>query len=252
MRYFDQPDTQAKYVEVKAIKRGTATTAFGNFHFDPDGKDPLSRRRSIRQEAALFAKQRGLVRIVGEGGEDEAEELAAENLRRSTGVVADRRRQASLDSEHDGLKQVFGAGGADTRDTTAFEQDPSRYARTGSLSVERIDGEQEGVVQSSDIEGDDDEDKDDDMLGGGDTPPADPASAQEGNATGGDTPPRDDTREAEATNGTSDQDGSGGGNSETGDHTAQIAQETTAQGGGVADAPKPRRSRSRAADSADS
>lgn len=258
MRYFDQPDTAAKFVDVKAIKRGTVTTAFGNFHFDPNGKDPLSRERSIRAEAALICKQRGYVKIVGEGAEDEAEAIAAANADRSVNAAAARRREASVEDEHDGLKQVFGSGGADTRDTTAFERDPTLYVRTGTLQVERADGVIDGMVTADDIEGNDDDDQDDgdDSLLGGEGPTGSAgAAAQEGNAAGSDTPPRDDhPRDDAATSqgGTADQSGAGVGNSETGNQASQQAQETQRQGGGVADAPAPKRTRKPRVDSAES
>lgn len=241
-------------VKVKAVKRGTIATRFGTFHFDPKGKDKLARERTVRSEVAIQAKEKGLVTFVGRGSERTAGGLRG----RHVAEAAASRRETSAEDEHEQMTELFGAGGADTRDTTAFERDPSKFARTGTLTVERTDGTHDGTVDEDEIDGHgddsekeeeseaedgDDEKHDDSMLGSA----ADGTLGQEGNAGGGDAPPRDDA--ATAQGGTAGQDGQGLGSSETGDKDTQDAEDSAGEGGGVADeaaappGPKPRRTR---------
>jgi len=260
-RTFSSEDRdEVKLVKVKAIKRGTVSGKFGNFHMDPKGKDPLARARSVRPEVADELVKKGLAVRVGNGS-SRTSGYVAERL---IDTVAARRRETSItrNDEETRMAEVFGSNGADTRDTTAFEVDPSKSARVSpfeapTLTTKPADGEEE----DEDDTDEDNDDGDDYDQGEGETGrahlslnPADDAMAQEGNAGGGDAPPIDseDAHQDEALReqAGSDQGAGESRHDDTGastDGTATTrtgADLTTEDAAPAVAAPKPRRSRS--------
>lgn len=254
-RYFSsEDDTPVETVKVKAIKRGNVTGKKGIFHFDPKGKDPLARSRTVPVEVALEAKAKGLVEYVGRGsartsGVTEGTPLAD--------AVANR-RATSIENDLEDLRGVeyFGNSGSDTRDTTAFSRDPSKFARTGVQSEEdntSLTDEETEVTDLSKTE-DADDDEDDETDGevtdqtGASTAAftADETLSQEGNAGGADSPPNDDDDTgANGSTDTSEHPNAPAGNESEADTSAVVDATTDTAAPPVG--PKPRRNRSAAA-----
>jgi hypothetical protein len=248
-RYFSTEDpAETKLVKVTAIKRGTITGRAGTFHFDPKGKDPLARARSVRPEVAEEAVKKGLVTLAGNGS------TRTDGSLRTTTVAANAasRRETSVTKEDERTDhaEFFGLAPANTRDTTAFEVDPSKVARVNPFEVQTLGDEQ---TDADDDDTDEDDDDGDDQ-GEGETDrmvsldPADAVLSQEGNAGGADGPPIDDeddtSGEGSGQDGVSQQSGSdqGSGESHT-DGTGSATDATDTETKTVA-APRPRRTRS--------
>jgi hypothetical protein len=250
-RYFSTEDRdETKLVKVKALKRGTLSGKFGSFHMDPKGKDPLARARSVRPEVAAELEKKGLAKIEGRGSRRTSgfsEERLIDN-------VAARRRETSItgNDEDTRFAEVFGSNGADTRDTTAFEVDPSKTARVSPFETVTLG---EADVDDDDDDGQEDDDGDEEAQTTRDpvstsTGPADDAMLQEGNAGGADSPPRDDDEQpAGGTTSTAAQAGSDQGATDAltdatgapigvaGTETPAVVDPTAAP---IADAPAPR------------
>jgi hypothetical protein len=253
-RYFSsEDDTPVETVKVKAIKRGNVTGKKGTFHFDPDGKDPLARSRTVPVEVALEAKAKGLVEYVNRGS------VLTSGVTRGTPLdeAVENRRVTSVDTDGEELRNVqfFGASGSDTRDTTAFARDPSKFARTGVQAEEdstALTEEEAEVTELDRAEGDrDDDDQDEDeTVDQTSTITKDETLAQEGNAGGPDSPPSEDDETTDTTTG----DAIDATGTDTG--TSNQSTESTADNSAVVDAtrdtaapetaPRPRRSRAAA------
>jgi hypothetical protein len=261
-RYFTTEDqAEVSQVKVKAIKRGTITGRRGTFHFDPKGKDPLARARTVPVEIAVEAKGKGLVEYAGKGSDRTAGKTAGTQL--IDAVTSRRTTSVEKDGEDLRTAEYFGSTGADTRDTTAFPRDPSKYARTGVQS-EELTVEPEDVLLDLDDDDDSsgDADEDDDTSGDDDDDTGSEAEAfnptgtistdetlnQEGNAGGADGPPKDDDDAIDTT----DHDGSQsehGDNNQVDDKTIDATKVEDAAP--LAPAPRARRTSRAAPSSAD-
>lgn len=251
-RYFTtEEEDQSEQIRVKAIKRGTVTGRAGTFHFDPNGRDPKARKRTVPFEIAFTAKEKGLVEYISKTSETEAMDIDDQRI----GAVGARRRETSIGAggEEPRIMDMLGASGGDTRDTTAFAADPSKSARVSPGRVIRLGERREPDEELEDL--DDDEENGDGDDGEGDgtdatgTFPSTDAMAQEGNAGGADAPPRgDDVSDHSGTDqgaGVTATDGSGIATDQTDDGTQAVAIEA-ADGelrAPAAAAPKPRERR---------
>lgn len=110
-------------VVVKAVKRGSRATRIGIIHLDPKGHE-RARRVEVPRDVAEYLEDQGLGEIL------KTVTLEAEDAGETLGDRGARIRGENADAEDEHRPPQLGASGADTRDTTAFERDPTIAGRS--------------------------------------------------------------------------------------------------------------------------
>lgn len=179
-------------VVVKAVKRGSRSTRIGIVHLDPKGH-PRARRVEVPRDVAEYLEGQGLGEIL------KTVTLEPEQGDETLGERGARVRAENAEGEDEQRPRQMGASGADTRDTTAFERDPTeggrssrrRAAAEGEERNEQLTREAaaEGAGAGGDGEGSGDGDGDEDEAAGdaagGDAPGDDEGGDDAGGGDGG-------------------------------------------------------------------
>jgi hypothetical protein len=156
-------------IMVQAKKRGTLTSATGNYHFDPDGF-PAARKRLVPAAVAAEAQAKGLVKILRTRVITEDEGDTSVDGRAAERASAHRGR---LDERTGAMADMLGASGVgDTFATTHTEQDRTITANIGGGHiVEEID-DGDGSDEHDEAGDDHDDDGIEHTSDAGDAPPA--------------------------------------------------------------------------------